>query len=89
MSLNHSYQEENILMYSTSWCGDCFRAKWFFENYGVPYTEINIEQDQEAVQTVLRLNEGKRSVPTIVFPDGSIMVEPTTRELAMKIGVDL
>lgn len=79
----------DIIMYSTRWCSDCFRAKWFFDNYGVSYTEVNIEKDPAAVETVLKLNGGKRSVPTILFPDGSILVEPTTRELAHKVGVQL
>ena len=78
-----------IIMYSASWCSDCYRAKWFFDNYGVAYAEVNIEQDPAGIQTVLKLNGGKRSVPTILFPDGSVLVEPTTRELAHKVGVQL
>ncbi len=79
----------DIIMYSTTWCSDCFRAKWFFEKYGVEYKENNIEENPDANETVIRLTGGHRSVPTILFPDGSILVEPTYRELAHKIGVEI
>lgn len=51
----------------------------------VSYHEININEDEEAVETVMRLNNGHRSVPTIVFPDGSVLTEPTTPALAQKL----
>ncbi len=49
--------------------------------------EINVEEDPAAMATVLRLNGGYQSVPTLVFPDGSTMTEPTNRELAVKLGI--
>ena len=80
---------DTILMYSTSWCGDCRRAKNFFAEYGIEYTEINIEQEPKAAEIVRQLNGGHQSVPTILFPDGSVLVEPSYRELAAKTGVEL
>lgn len=79
----------DITMYTTNWCSDCFRAKWFFDNYGIQYEEVNLETNPDAMETVLRLNQGLRSVPTIVFGDGSVLVEPSNRELAAKVGVEL
>ena len=76
LRLERSGQE--ILMYTTSWCGDCRRAKKVFAALGVPFTEINIEDEPEAAEQVRRLNRGMQSVPTIVFADGSILVEPST-----------
>lgn len=71
-----------ITMYSTTWCGDCRRAKRVFTDFGVPYREINIEDDEDAAELVQTLNNGMRSVPTIVFPDGSVLVEPSSAALA-------
>lgn len=73
---------DRITMYSTPWCGDCWRAKRWFAAHGVPYDEINIDRDPEAAAYVVQVNGGMRSVPTIVFPDGSVLVEPDARALA-------
>ncbi len=76
--------QREIVMFTTSWCGDCRRAKKVFAEQGVPYTEINIEDEPEAAEQVRRLNHGMQSVPTIVFPDGTILVEPSTPKLLDK-----
>ncbi len=80
-------KDEKIVMYATTWCGDCRMAKRWFDSHGIPYEYINIEQDENAAEAVLRLNRGMRSVPTIVFPDGSVLVEPSARELAAKFSI--
>ena len=74
-----------IKMYGTTWCPDCFRAKQVFERLKVPYTWINIETDAIALEYVRKVNKGCQSVPTIVFPDGSILVEPGNKELEKKL----
>ncbi len=79
--------EQNIVVYSTTWCSDCKRAKKFFGEQRIPYTNIDIEENPEFVEVVEKINGGKRSVPTIVFPDGSILVEPSNAELAEKLGL--
>jgi mycoredoxin len=76
--------QENIKMYATPWCGDCRMAKRWFDAHDIPYDYINIEEDEHAAAYVLRINRGMRIVPTIVFPDGAILVEPTPHELAAK-----
>jgi mycoredoxin len=75
---------EKIKMYATTWCGDCRLAKRWFDSHGIAYDYINIEEDDEAAEVVLKVNKGMRSVPTIIFPDGSVLVEPGPRELAAK-----
>jgi mycoredoxin len=75
---------ERIKMYATTWCGDCRFAKRWFDAHGIPYEFINIEEDEQAADLVIKVNRGARSVPTILFPDGSILVEPSARELAAK-----
>ena len=77
--------KQKIKIYATTWCGDCRFAKRWFDAHGVDYEYINIEQDEQAAELVVKLNNGMRMVPTIIFPDGSILVEPTARALAAKL----
>ena len=77
--------QDKIVMYTTSWCGDCRRSKKVFATLNVPYTEIDIEQHEEAAETVRRLNNGSQSVPTILFPDGTTLVEPSNATLEAKL----
>jgi len=79
--------EQKIIMYSTTWCGDCRMAKRWFDQHNVAYDNIDIEKDDEAAAYVVRVNQGRRTVPTIVFPDGSILVEPSARDLAAKFAL--
>ena len=79
-----SAQSRPIIMYTTPWCGDCRRAKRWFDAHGISYEYINIDHDEQAAAYVMQVNNGMRSVPTIVFPDGSVLVEPNRRELSAK-----
>ncbi|GIW30580.1 MAG: NrdH-redoxin [Meiothermus sp.] len=58
-----------ITMYTTSWCPDCHAAKQALTNLGLPFQEINIEQDPIAAELVMKVNNGKRSVPTLVYKE--------------------
>jgi mycoredoxin len=79
--------DAQITVYGTVWCGDTRRAlRWLDQNH-IPYQWIDIDKDREAVKFVEKTNRGCRSVPTIVFPDGSILVEPSTMELEKKFGI--
>ncbi len=80
-------QDDQIIIYSTTWCSDCKRAKKFFGEQRISYTNIDIEENPEFVEVVEKINAGKRSVPTIVFPDGSVLVEPSNAQLAEKLGL--
>lgn len=53
-----------ITMYCTAWCSDCHRAKVFLQERGVAFREVNIDKSEEAEQLVLRVNNGRRKVPT-------------------------
>ncbi len=79
--------EKNIIVYGTTWCGDCLRARYFLDKHKIPYTFINIDRDKGAEQFVIQTNRGMRSVPTIVFEDGSILVEPSTTVLGRKLDI--
>jgi mycoredoxin len=78
---------EKIIIYGTEWCGDCRRARRFFDQHKIAYQWINIDRDRQAERFVLATNGGMRSVPTIVFPDKSILVEPSTHLLIEKLGI--
>lgn len=82
-------EKKEIVIYSTSWCSDCKRAKKFFGEQRIPYKNIDIEENPEYIPYVEKINDGKRSVPTIVFPDGSVLVEPSTAQLAEKMGLKI
>jgi mycoredoxin len=78
-----------ITLYGNTWCGGSRRARLLFDKKGIRYVFIDIDKDEAAARYVERLNHGFRSVPTIVWGDGSMLVEPTEAELAAKLGVKL
>ena len=75
----------NIKFYSTEWCGDGVRSKKLLEKLGITYEEIDIDFNKEAYKNVSELQNSKPRIPTIVFDDGSYLVEPTDVELLEKI----
>jgi glutaredoxin-like protein len=79
--------EKDITIYGVEWCGDCIRTRRFLNQNQINYRFINIDKDKEGEQFVVQTNRGMRSVPTIVFDDGSILVEPSTSRLAEKLGL--
>lgn len=74
-----------ITVYATTWCSDCKRARRVLDQHNYQYTYIDIEQDEQAAQFVEQVNNGFRSVPTIIFPDGAVLVEPSTPTLLAKL----
>lgn len=76
---------DRIVLYGTPWCGDCRRARRVLDERKVAYDYIDIEQDAEAAALVERVNNGFQSVPTIVFPDGSTLTEPSNPTLIAKL----
>ncbi len=81
----YSRNPAKIVMYSTQYCPDCLRAKAFFEANNISYVPVSIEGNPAATAFVMEINHGYRSVPTIVFPDGSVLVEPSWQELKEKV----
>lgn len=76
-----------ITIYGTNWCGDCHRTRHFLDQHNIKYQFINIDLDKAGEQFVITTNHGNRSVPTIVFEDGSILVEPSNTTLAEKLSI--
>lgn len=76
---------KKILFYGADWCPDCKRAKRVLDEKKVEYEYIDLEENPNAVEKVIEINNGMRSIPTIIFPDGSVLVEPSNEKLEMKI----
>jgi mycoredoxin len=76
---------KTIQVYGTKWCGDTKRAIRILDERKVAYDWINIDQDKAAEAFVKETNQGCRSVPTIIFPDESILVEPSNQKLIEKL----
>src|SRR6476619_7642178 len=77
----------DLVVYGTSWCGDCKRAKQFLGEQRVQYRFVDIDADAEALAYVNEVNDGKSIIPVIVFDDGSTLVEPSNADLAAKLGL--
>lgn len=78
----------DIQLYGASWCPDCRRAKKFLADQRVRYEWHDIESDPDGVRVVQEHNDGKNIIPTVVFPDGSHLAEPSNEELEEKIGLE-
>lgn len=78
--------EENIIIfYGTKWCPDCHRSKKVLRDRGFPFEYVDINRDLEARSFVEQVNHGNRSVPTIRFPNGDVLVEPSNKMLNEKL----
>ncbi len=75
----------SVTMYSTPWCGYCRRLKSQLEREGITYAEVDIEQDPTAADYVMSVNGGNQTVPTVVFPDGSALTNPTLAQVKQRL----
>ena len=73
-------------MYTTSLCSDCLRSKALLKRLAVPYEEVNIKGDADAMAEVRRLNDGRDIVPTIIIGESRVLSEPSDKELAEALG---
>ena len=74
-----------VTMYSAGWCGDCRRSKRLLDLLKVDYDLIDVETDVAAAEKVIEINGGFRSIPVIVFHDGSHLTEPSDNVLKQKL----
>lgn len=72
-------------MYSADWCGDCVRSKRLLDSLEVKYEIIDVESVPGASEKVIEINGGKRSIPVILFPDGTHLTEPSDIDLKAKL----
>jgi mycoredoxin len=74
-----------LTMYTTSWCGYCFRLKKVLKAEGIPFAEVDIEADPTAADFVASVNGGDETVPTLKFADGSTLTNPSAGEVKAKL----
>ena len=75
----------SITMYSADWCGDCVRSKRLLDSLEVSYELIDVESVPGASEKVIEINGGKRSIPVILFPDGTHLTEPSDIDVKAKL----
>jgi mycoredoxin len=81
----YSFTPKTTVTYSKSWCPDCRRVRKLIIDSKIPFIDIDISDDDKAREFVRQINHGNESVPTIVFPDGKILVEPQNAALSEKL----
>ena len=74
-----------LIMYTTQWCGFCRNLKRQLARDGIEMTEIDIEQDPAAAEYVMSVNGGNQTVPTVVFPDGTAMTNPSAAQVRERL----
>ncbi len=74
-----------IKLYGAEWCPDCHRSRNYLDSQSVAYEYVNVDGDEAAQAYVKQVNDNRLIIPTIVFPDGSVLVEPSNAELARKL----
>jgi len=74
-----------LTMYTTPWCGFCKNLKRQLGKAGVEVTEVDIERDEAAAAFVMSVNGGNQTVPTVLFPDGSTLVNPSANQVQAKL----
>jgi mycoredoxin len=74
-----------LVMFTTTWCGYCVRLKRFLDREAIPYDEVNIEDDPDAATFVMSVNGGNRTVPTLRFPSGSALTNPSPAEVLAEL----
>jgi glutaredoxin-like protein len=77
--------DPGIRLYGAEWCPDCHRSRNYLDSQSVAYEYINVDGDDDAQNYVKQVNDNRLIIPTIVFPDGSVLVEPSNAELARKL----
>ncbi len=77
----------DVTMYSTAWCGYCFRLKAQMEREGIAFVEVDIEADPEAAALVEDVNHGNQTVPTLQFPDGTFATNPSIAQVKAHLGL--
>ena len=74
-----------VTMYSTVWCGYCRRLKDQMDREGITFEVVDIEHDAAAAELVMSVNGGNQTVPTLVFPDGSALTNPSIKDVKAKL----
>ena len=80
-------KDQLIVLYATAWCYISRTTRAFLDRNQIAYDYVDIDKDKAGEEFVIKTNHGYRSVPTLLFPDGSTLTEPSQSELADKLGL--
>ncbi len=80
--------EEKIILYSSHWCGQAIGVEKFLARHKIAVDRISIDGNSPARQKLIEINSGYACVPTLIFPDGSVLTEPTFSDLREKLALD-
>ena len=78
-------EEGTVTLLTTGWCGFCRRLRAMLDREGVEYVDVDIEAVTDAAEAVMAVNDGDRTVPTVVFPDGSTATNPSVHEVMARL----
>ena len=74
-----------VTMYTTTWCVYCFRLKKLMQREGIEFAEVDIETDDSAAELVMSANGGNRTVPTLLFADGTALTNPSIDQVKAQL----
>ncbi len=78
---------QTIVLYSTTWCPDCKRTRAFLNSHNIHYLDVDIGKDNAAVAFLESISKQRIHIPTVIFPDGAIFIEPSDDDLRAKLGL--
>jgi glutaredoxin len=81
LTINDQARQDELVVYGTGWCPDVRRSRALLDAARVPYVYVDVDEDQAATHLIRGLQQGQRRIPTLVWPDGSFLVEPTDDQL--------
>ena len=77
---------EEITIYGADWCRDCRRTKRYLVTNDIPHAWVDVEVNPAEIETVMAYNGGRKSIPVVVFPDGTHLTEPSDSDMDAKLG---
>ena len=75
-----------VTMFTTQWCGYCVRLKKLMQRDGIEFAEVDIENDEASADVVMQANGGNRTVPTLLFADGTALTNPSIDQVKSQLG---
>jgi mycoredoxin len=75
-----------MTVYGADWCGDCRRTKQYLVKNDIAYTWVDVEANPDEMATVMKHNNGRKSIPVVVFSDGTHLTEPSDAAMDAKLG---
>jgi glutaredoxin len=78
--------QAEVVMYCTSWCPDCRRAREFFRAHNIDYVQINITHNREAAQRLRGWTGGDEITPTFTIR-GTVLVGYSEAKLRALLGL--